>query len=241
MKKEVVISIFGLLFPLMISAQASGGHIVRKKATSVAKKKVENSTYSPRIIVINEKEKICELAAKTIKSGAGSYEDPCIIQSYKGAYTIPSKINGYTVVRIGNNAFSRCGNLTSLKIPSTVKEIGEFAFQYCTSLTEVEIGGKIKSLSKGAFYFCSSLEKVKLPEGLLSIGESAFAFCNKLAAVYLPSTLISIGEHSFNSCGFASISIPSSVKNIEKGAFYGSQLQSIIIPSSISVISDDTF
>ena len=44
-------------------------------------------------------------------------------KSAKGAITIPSKIDGKSVTRIGNHAFWNCTGLTSITIPDSVTSI----------------------------------------------------------------------------------------------------------------------
>jgi hypothetical protein len=46
-------------------------------------------------------------------------------------------LSGSTFTSIGRLAFERCGSLTYIIIPSSVREIGEWAFSGCTSLTRV--------------------------------------------------------------------------------------------------------
>ncbi|MDR1562755.1 MAG: leucine-rich repeat protein, partial [Dysgonamonadaceae bacterium] len=48
------------------------------------------------------------------------------------SYTIPS-----SVTSIGDGAFERCSNLTSVTIPNSVTSIGDYAFAYCTGLASV--------------------------------------------------------------------------------------------------------
>ncbi len=52
-----------------------------------------------------------------------------------GTYAIPASVN-----TIGNYAFSRCEELTSLTIPATIFSVGDYAFSN-SSLTEVYYGG----------------------------------------------------------------------------------------------------
>lgn len=49
--------------------------------------------------------------------------------------SIPSEYNGKPVMRIGDDAFSHCLDLTSITIPNSVTSIGDCAFYGCSSLT----------------------------------------------------------------------------------------------------------
>ncbi len=81
------------------------------------------------------------------------------ITGYRGLVpeqlTIPSKIDGKTVVAIGEDAFNRnsnpkWANLVSLVIPDSVKRIGEGAFYQC-SLKDVVIGSGVVEIQNRAF------------------------------------------------------------------------------------------
>ena len=172
-----------------------------------------------------------------------------IANEYSGDIVIPATVtNGeteYSVTRIGNNAFkwcslnsvslpeglqsigefafTSCGIIGSLTIPSTVTDIGEYAFNYCT-LTSVTLlkgqEGLIKNIGHYAFLQCSNLQSVSLPEGVQSIGSEAFSICPNLQSVSLPEGLQSIGGDAFFKSGITGeLTIPSSVTNIESGAF----------------------
>jgi len=73
----------------------------------------------------------------------------------KGAYTIPN-----SVTSIGNYAFTRCHDLTSVTIPSGVTSIGDYAFNDCSGLTSVTIPNSVTSIGDYAFSGCDSLTSV---------------------------------------------------------------------------------
>ncbi len=67
--------------------------------------------------------------------------------SISGAVTVPSSLNGYTVVAIGNSAFQNLTGIKSLKIPNSITTMGEYAFRGCTSMTSVNIGSGLTTIS----------------------------------------------------------------------------------------------
>ena len=69
--------------------------------------------------------------------------------------TIPSEIDGMKVTTIGDNAFYKRSELTSIKIPEGVT-----------------------SIEGWAFFDCSGLTSIKIPESVTDIGHYAFANCN---------------------------------------------------------------
>ena len=58
-----------------------------------------------------------------------------------GTLTIPPSVTNegitYSVTSIGDNAFWRCDDLTSVTIPNSVASIDFFAFAYCIGLTDL--------------------------------------------------------------------------------------------------------
>lgn len=73
--------------------------------------------------------------------------------SSSGKVTIPSKLNGYTVTTIGEEAFYACTTLTEIIIPNTVTKIEDYAFSFCISLKTCRIPSSVKSIGKDIFCF----------------------------------------------------------------------------------------
>ena len=89
--------------------------------------------------------------------------DLVIISKGKGAgqVIIPEEIEGAKVSEIGNNAFFRNIQMTSVTIPETVTAIGNNAFGGCIGLTEVTIPANVTSVGSSAFSGCLNLKEVK--------------------------------------------------------------------------------
>ena len=138
-------------------------------------------------------------------------EDTIEIMGYNGTETdlvIPSQINGYTVVGIGDLDLlgDDTDTVESVVVPDTVKYIETFAYYPNTA------------------YYVSSLTKVTLPEGLETIGDNAFASAPGLSEINLPSTLKSIGERAFKDCKVDNFTIPAGVEYIGANAFLGTEM-----------------
>lgn len=80
--------------------------------------------------------------------------DYAVDNQTKGAVTIPSSINGYSV-----------------------EEIGAVAFEHCKGFTSINIPNSVKSIKLGAFSDCSGLTSINIPNSVTTIGESAFGWC----------------------------------------------------------------
>ena len=174
-------------------------------------------------------------------------------ESTSGDITIPAEIDGYPVTSIGEDAFSECESLTSVKIPNSVTSIGAWAFWNCSSLKSVIIPDSVTSIDDRAFAWCESLTSIVVDKnnttydsrnGCNAIIETK---TNKLIAgcnnTVIPNSVTSIGDYAFDGCGsLRSINIPNSVTRIGEGAFMCcSSLASVSIPERVTNIGEYTF
>jgi len=117
----------------------------------------------------------------------------------KNVVSIPSKIQNLPVIEIGDWAFSRFTNLTSVTIPNSVTEIGKSAFSHCRSLKSITIPKNITSIKEYTFYGCTSLKSITIPKNVTSIERSAFSHCD-ITSVTIPNSVTSIGVDAFDHC-----------------------------------------
>lgn len=127
-----------------------------------------------------------------------------IIEGYSGnptgTFTIPSEIEGYTVKKIADNAFSGQKEIKKLILPDSLEEIGNFAFSDCTLLKTVNVGKGLRIIGDNAFSGCVYLKKIDFPDSLEKIGASAFEGCHRIGKLIIPSGCTSFGEDAFLSC-----------------------------------------
>ena len=67
-----------------------------------------------------------------------------------------------------------------MTFPAGVKEIGDWAFSRCVNLTSVTILAGVKEIGWSAFDGCANLTSVTIPKGVKKIECSAFDGCTKL-------------------------------------------------------------
>jgi hypothetical protein len=186
---------------------------------------------------------------------------------YEGDIVIPASVmyNGieYNVIKIEEEAFSDCKNLTSISIPKTITEMGKSAFWGCSKLTVVCIEDVASwcnitfnhtagystnysnplSIARHLYMNGTEIRDLVIPDGVTIIKEEVFSDYDGLESVIIPNSVISIEYGAFSFCdGLTSINIPNSVVSIGVGAFENcSKLMFVNIPNSVTSIGAASF
>jgi len=181
--------------------------------------------------------------------------------------TVPHKINGLSVTRIGSEAFAFCTNITNITFPNSVTSI-ENVFRGCAHLTKitVEAGNSVyqsmdgvlynKNLTTLLHYPQCKAGPYTMPNSVTSLGEDEFWYCTRLTAITVNNnnsayrsqdgvlynksltSLIKCPEGSKN----GRIVVPDGVDRIENGALFGcTNLTNISIPNSVTSIGSIAF
>lgn len=163
------------------------------------------------------------------------------ISKYIGGYlkvSIPEKIDGYTVKKIGSSAFSGCAAVTDVTIPDSVTKISSSAFQGCKALENINIPKYVKEIERQAFSDCSSLKSVSISDSVTEIGEYTFSGCSSLKEITIPGSITSIRSGVFQNCSaLESVTISNGITSIDSNAFGGcTSLKKILIPDSVKYI-----
>ena len=166
-----------------------------------------------------------------------------ILVNMRPSYAIGEVSIPKNVTSIGESAFSRCTNLTSIIIPNNVTSIGSSAFMGCTSMTNVTIPNSVTTIDQNAFMECTSMTNVTIPNSVTSISYGMFSHCTSLRNVTIPNSVTSIDAEAFMACtSMTNITIPDSVTSIGAETFrYCTSLTNITIPSSVTTIDFDAF
>lgn len=136
---------------------------------------------------------------------------------------VPSVINGFPVIAIGNGAFSDLSsNKTySIRIASSVTSVGEGAFADSDGVEiSFDEGCLLTSIGEDAFANCTGLKRIPLGEGLQEIAPWSFSGCTGLKEIVIPESVTAIRENAFGEC---------------------SSLQRVILHEGVSVIEDSAF
>lgn len=146
----------------------------------------------------------------------------------------------YTVVSVGDSAFSGRSEIIEVKLPDTVTSISNSAFSGCTELNSVSLGSSIEEIGDSAFSGCEKLRKINFPDGLQKIGSSAF-YETGLVSIELPDSVTEIGDSAFRFSRIRTAVLPQSLTRIESLVFENSKLTEITIPNSVKTIESFAF
>ena len=182
--------------------------------------------------------------------------------------TIPAKVNGFSVMRVGDLAFTSNTNLqvvtfdedsqleyigkwafsgSSLKeflMPKGVKEMGEAPFKSCDELETFRFSSALASIPNGFFANNKSLKTVTWTSNptIKSIPYRAFANCESLETIEIPASVTSIGESAFASCSsLKSITLPANLTSIDYEAFAWSGLTEVTLPDNLKTLGGYVF
>ena len=202
------------------------------------------------------------LSALAETSGDFSYrlleDGTAEITAYNGnseTLNIPAELDGVSVTKIGDKAFSYCRSLTSVTIPDSVTSIGDGAFSSCNGLTSVTLPDSVTEMGANPFTLCAKLTEITASpkheylvvyDGmLLSRPDKRLVYCpqTKTGEYAMPRGIQIIGDGAFYGCdGLTSVTICGSVTEIGDSAFSGcSRLRSVDIPYGVKKIGDRAF
>ena len=158
--------------------------------------------------------------------------------------TIPSEIDGKTIMKIGSQAFFDQG-LRSVILPNTIVTIGAQAFAV-NNLTNIVIPSSVTALGDSAFRVNSMDERQAFIYNRNSDGTEDKTSLNSYAGmkrdhVIIPEQVTTIGIAAFSDAKCSSIELPDNLNVIERGAFRNNYLTSVEIPRSLVTLQQSAF
>lgn len=163
---------------------------------------------------------------------------------------IPDTHENKPVKAIGDSAFFRCKELTSVYIPDSVVNIGNMAFGACINITAFKIPYGVVNIGKSAFGGCISITSMHLPDSVKTIGDGAFWLCTKLTDLQFGNGIESLGHNIVAEClSLTTFKFPEGIKELTcdiqpegdilvdgYGLSWCFSLESVYIPSSVEKI-----
>ena len=123
-------------------------------------------------------------------------------------------------VKVPDDAFSHCADLTAINLPDSIESIGAHSFEYCERLQTIDLPKDLEVIGEKAFFACYNLRNAKLPSSLTRIENGVFDNCTSLSDIAIPNSVEYIGDYAFYGCVAApSVNIPAKVSYIGNGAF----------------------
>lgn len=146
------------------------------------------------------------------------------IADFPYEFTLPDKIDGYTISGIEEEALSK-SEIKKLIVPDSVTYLAVGAFSDFYTLEEVTLSESITVLPASIFSGCSNLKKVNLPDTITKLG----------------TTIGSLGVESnsgwqFSSCtSLEEIVLPAKIEVLPAYVFYGCKsLKKVVFPDNLT-------
>ena len=234
----------------------SGVMILSVSGVVLASEITEVNETNYEVISIEATEAINEVSAEDFSYKLLENDDDEVIgvelTKYSGSaanLVIPSAIDGYDVLVIGNEVFEGKNTLESVVIPDTVIEIGYEAFKDCENLASVVLPKNLEKLHGKAFANCITLASIEIPKNLTEVNlhgyvnYGPFYNCSGLKTVTFEKGVIEVSENLFLGCnGLETITIPDTVVRIEENAFNQCEnLKAVKLSENLMEIGDDAF
>lgn len=171
-------------------------------------------------------------------------------EQLSGEYTIPEGIT-----TIGDYAFAKQSQLTSIVLPASLTTIQRYAFQQCNMLKTVKFadGSALESVGERAFASCGQLTEIAFPANDVAMGDSVFQYCYSLKSATLPKSIVAtkhgtettsrLGKRIFEGCSqLATLVFPENFTGMGEYMFYQiGGLKEITIPDTITEIPQYAF
>lgn len=175
--------------------------------------------------------------------------------TYSGDIVIPETVTynnkTLTVVKIGENAFYYCSELSSVIIPQTVTYIGSQAFMGCGAITSITIPSSVTFIGHWVFTNCISLNNIVFEDGDKTLewdnyfSATIFYGC-LIDSLYLGRNLKRTDEYyahgPFEDSSVKKLVVGNTVTEIEEYSFFRcSKLKEISLGNSITTIGQYAF
>ena len=128
--------------------------------------------------------------------------------------------------KLGNYAFRKCTNVSTICISPNTTSVGQYAFAY-SGIEKFVYPETVAAYQSYTFYGCASLTSVKLNNAAKWIATQMFRQCSSLKEIVIPAVVTQMGGAAFKETGITTIAfegvipefryLPSNTNNIFGG------------------------
>lgn len=148
--------------------------------------------------------------------------------TYTGTVNVPQTVNhggkSYTITEIGDSAFFKCADVTSVAIPVAVTRLGKRAFAN-SGITEVTIPVNVTDIDERCFSACKSLKTMNYNATNCKFTNystySHFADCD-IPTINIGNEVQILPHGLFNAYTGTEVTIPAGITEFYRNTFYGS-------------------
>ena len=154
------------------------------------------------------------------------------------------------VIRIGDEAFYKCSDITSLTIEEGVEEIGDKSFGFCNGITQIVVPNSLKIVGTGAFGGCDNVERIEIKslESWCQIdygGTFSIYYWDLRKEIEYDSPMAGSSDKAIlylNNQPITEVEIPTSISEIKAKTFYNlRQIKRVNLHSNITKIGLQAF
>ena len=160
--------------------------------------------------------------------------------AFKGCSTIKSIVLPSTVTDIDSWSFEASGLVSADFSQTKIEHLNDGVFYQNANLTTVKLPETLKFFWNKGFEDCKSLVNIVLPPNVEAIYNEVFQN-SALSSITFNDKLNYIGEHAFLGVPMTSICFPSSLRTIKGYAFEASKLTNVVIPGNVTEMGDGVF
>ena len=194
-----------------------------------------------------DKLKTVEIHSNALVSKNYAVEEMNVAWLFWGA-PVEEIVLGEEVTSVGDRAFVRC-SMNSIKMSDNLIRIGNNAFWECFNLTSIEFSNNLEYIGEWAFAGCHALPSVTIPKSVKCIDAIAFQWCYALTKVVVNSNEVVARDneqfYTLMSCFGKQVKefvLGEDVKKIAYIAFAQSEnLTSVTIPGNMTCVDDSAF
>lgn len=127
--------------------------------------------------------------------------------AFRGCTNLKSISLPASIEEVGSAAFFQCKEMTSATFAPGSKQVkmGDNMFTECWNLASVKLPSQIDCIGEGMFMNCGMLPKVEIPQGAESIKTKAFASCSGMTVVIVPGSVETMETGAFSDCPLTDI------------------------------------